>query len=58
MARNPNTVGGRMKTFTDEMAMTGIIDFFLWAQKTHPEVMANLASGFKRYRKQLKEEQE
>ena len=58
MARNPNTVGGRMKTVTDDMVIAGAIDFLVWAQKTHPEVVANLASGYKRYRKQLKEEQE
>lgn len=58
MARNTNTVGGRMKTFTDEMAIAGVVDFFVWAKKTHPEVIGNLMSGFKSYRKQLLEEEE
>ena len=58
MARNTNTVGGRMKTVTDDMVIAGAIDFLMWARKTHPEVVANLASGYKRYRKQLKEEEE
>ena len=47
-----------MKTFTDEMASGIVFEFMLWAQKTHPEVIANLMSGFKKYRKQLKEEEE
>ena len=58
MARNPNKVGGRMKTFTDEMATGIVFEFMLWAQKTHPEVIVNLMSGFKAHRKQLLEESE
>lgn len=58
MARNTNTVGGRMNTLHDDMAIMGVVDFFLWAQETHPEVLANLMSGFKGHRKQLLEEEE
>ena len=45
-----------MKTVTDEMVIVGAIDFFVWAKKTHPEVVANLASEYKKFRKQLKDE--
>lgn len=47
-----------MNTLHDDMAIMGVVDFFLWAQKTHPKVIGNLMSGFKANRKQLLEEEE
>tara|TARA_R100001463_G_scaffold20843_6_gene50616 strand:- start:9802 stop:9927 length:126 start_codon:yes stop_codon:yes gene_type:complete len=35
-----------------------IVDFFVWSKKTHPQVIANLMSGYKKFREQLKEEEE
>jgi hypothetical protein len=47
-----------MRTFTDTMATEIVFEFMIWAQKTHPKVLANLMSGFKTHRKQLLEEEE
>jgi|DEB0MinimDraft_6_1074348.scaffolds.fasta_scaffold00286_36 hypothetical protein len=41
-----------MKTFTDEMALEIAANFILWCKETHPVVLNNLMTAWKKSREE------
>ncbi len=53
MARNTNTVGGRMRNAEKDVEEFAV-DFMLWARKTHPTVLIGLMEAYKKSKEMKK----
>ena len=53
MARNPNTVGGRMRN-AEKDVQDFAVDFLMWARETHPVVLARLMEAYKKSKEMKK----